>query len=578
VVGGLSLVGISEVAGSTPATLYAGVTAAGSGNCSSKANACTLTTALADTAPGDVVSLVTSGVEGTTSTYYSGGFSIATAGTSTTFPVVIEPAPGVTNPILDGGGASIVLTVANNMYLVIDGVTIQHGYNRRFGGGITNDSGGTLSVTGSTFTGNTALDGGAIDNADPAGTSTLTVTGSTFTGNTATSSGGAIDNGDVGSTGAATVTGSTFTGNTASRGGAIDNADDSGSGTLSVTSSTLTGNTAGDNGGAIDNGDQLGTGTLSVTSSTLTGSTATNGGAIDNGDDQGTGTVTVTGSTFAANGANNGGAIDNNGSILGGGGTRTLTVTGSTFSAPTASNGAIIENGLYNGTGTVVAAADIFAGSCMNSATWTDMGYNVGSDMTCQNGGTGDTTSAILASLLGPLANNGGPTQTMLLLPGNPAAGLIPSSTGVLCPLAADQTGLPSPVGAPCNAGALQPHPTIKSIKVSGTVSAPIVTVKGSGLGTLGNLGPPLAASSCGGGTGSDYSNTISVVNHTKNWNAGEVVSAACSYIGLVVTSYSNTKIVFKFGSDLAFFGGLKAGDSVTVTLLGVAKTFTAAV
>jgi hypothetical protein len=491
-VGGLSVIGVSAAAGSAPATLYAAVTATGSGNCSSVANACTLTTALADTAPGDVVALITSGVEGTSSTYYSGGFSIATAGTSASFPVVIEPAPGVTNPILDGGIANPVLTVANNMYLVIDGVTIQRGNSGSLdAGGITNDSGGRLSVTGSTFAGNTSrYEGGAIDNGDDGGTGTLTVTGSTFASNSS-STGGAIDNGENG-TGTLTVTGSTFASNSS----------------------------AGGDGGAIDNGE-FGTGTLTVTGSTFTGNTSGGGG-------------------FGGNIAS--------------------------------------DDPDRSGTATVVAAADIFAGDCADlGGMWTDVGYNVGTDTTCQNGGTGDTTLASLASLLGPLANNGGPTQTMLLLPGNPASGLIPNGTGVLCPLAADQTGPPSPPpGAPCNAGALQAHPVISKVKITGTANAPKVTVTGTGFGTVANLGPATPATACGApaGSGNNYNNTIPVSDTTRNWVAG----TGCTFVGLFVTSYTNSKIVFHFGSNLSTFGGMKTGDKVTVTVLGAAKTVTAPV
>jgi hypothetical protein len=512
VIGGLVAVCVPAAAGAVPTTLYAGVSASGSANCSSAANACTLTTALGNTAPGDVVELVTAGVLGTTSTYYSGGFSIGTPGTSAAFPVVIESAPGVTKPILDGANANTVLTVTNNMSLVIDGVTIQHG-NALDGGGIANESGGTLTVNRSTFTANTGINGGgAIANGDNGGSGKLTVTGSTFTADTTGGRGGAIDNGDYGGSGALTVTGATFTGNTVgsgSHGGAIDNGDNGGSGTLTVNGSTFTGNSAGGgDGGAIDNGDY-------------------NGG--------GSGTVTVTGSTFTANTAHLGGTID---------------------------------NGIAGGT---AAAADIFAGSCDEaSGVWTDRGYNVGSDTSCQNGGTGDATSANLANLLGPLANNGGPTQTVLLLPGNPASGLMPNPAGVLCPVAADQTGQSSPPGAPCNAGALQPHPAISAVKVTGTVSAPVVTMNGTGFGTLANLGPSTPA--CGGGSGSDYTNTVHISDLTRHWHSGQV----CNYVGLFVTSYSNTKIVLHFGSKLVTDGGLQKGDNVAVTVLGATKTIRA--
>ena len=85
------------------------------------------------------------------------------------------------------------------------------------GGGIdvNGQNGVTLTVTGDTFTGNTAPSGGAIANE---GEATVTVTGSTFRRNAAASVGGAIYNQCV-----AAVTGTTFDQNTAgSGGGAIE--------------------------------------------------------------------------------------------------------------------------------------------------------------------------------------------------------------------------------------------------------------------------------------------------------------------------------------------------------------------
>jgi len=110
----------------------------------------------------------------------------------------------------------------------LSGMTITGG-SAVFGGGILND--GTLTVTNSTFTNNTASgDGGGILN-----DGTLTLTNSTFTNNTTTDSGSAIYN-----PGTLTVTNSTFTNNTTTGvGSGIYN-----SGTLTVTNSTFTNNTA----------------------------------------------------------------------------------------------------------------------------------------------------------------------------------------------------------------------------------------------------------------------------------------------------------------------------------------------
>ena len=130
----------------------------------------------------------------------------------------------------------------------------------------------TISVTNSTFSGNSAYNGGAIS------ATTATVTGSTFTGNHAYY-GGAVQASTV------STTNSSFTENYAFQyGGAITTT------TATVTGSTFTHNSA-DNGGAI-----IAT-TATVTSSTLTSNVATFGGAIS------ATTTTVTSSTFTDNDA-----------------------------------------------------------------------------------------------------------------------------------------------------------------------------------------------------------------------------------------------------------------------------------
>ena len=88
--------------------------------------------------------------------------------------------------------------------------------NKCYGGGIEND-GGTLTVTGSTFSGNESVgEGGGIANVN---SGTVTVTNSTFSDNGAGFVGGGISNG-----GTLTVTYSTFSGNGSSVGGGIGNA------------------------------------------------------------------------------------------------------------------------------------------------------------------------------------------------------------------------------------------------------------------------------------------------------------------------------------------------------------------
>jgi hypothetical protein len=58
--------------------------------------------------------------------------------------------------------------------------------------------------------------------------------------------------------------------------------------------------------------------------------------------------------------------------------------------------------------------------------------------------------------MLGPLSDNGGPTQTMALLPGSPAI-----DAGTSC-TATDQRGVTRPQGAACEIGAYEvPHQSV---------------------------------------------------------------------------------------------------------------------
>ena len=203
---------------------------------------------------------------------------------------------------LDADGKCRVMTVSgtdadHSTIANLGGLTITNGKssnsssNKSYGGGIYN-SYGTLTVTNSTISGNTASgDGGGIYKYS----GTLTVTNSTITGNTAENGGGIYNDGTL------TVTNSTISGNTASyNGGGIDNF----SGTLTVTNSTISGNTSSGDGGGIYN---YYSGTLTVTNSTIAGNTASSyGGGIYSRV-----TLTVTNCTITGNTAEKGGGIHN---------------------------------------------------------------------------------------------------------------------------------------------------------------------------------------------------------------------------------------------------------------------------
>lgn len=212
------------------------------------------------------------------------------------------------------------------------------------GGAVWNGTYGQVDITDSTFKGNTALakdglgQGGAITNANA-----MTITGGSFANNTANYSGGAIYNGAHAAPGNASLTidGTTFTGNSVTAtyskdstdpkkdniaGGAIFNDTNA---KLNVTNATFTDNTSSLKGGAIFNRD----GEVTIENSTFKGNSVPTsaGGAVlnESGDTTKTGTITITGSTFEGNKAGNGGAVWN-------GFDGTVNIIGSTFKGNTA--------------------------------------------------------------------------------------------------------------------------------------------------------------------------------------------------------------------------------------------------
>ena len=210
------------------------------------------------------------------------------------------------------------------------------------GGGLANESGGTVTVTGSIFTHNSALIGGGLRN-DTGGTAT--VRNSTFSGNSAAAAAGGLMN-----RGTASVSDSAFTGNSAFNGGGLDNP-----GTATVSDSTFTGNSATGAAGGLANG-----GTVTVRGSTFTGNSASVGGGIGN-----VGTATVSDSTFTGNSAGvAGGGIANADIVLGGVRLRgTLTVSDSTF---TDNSAGVAGGGIDNG-GTATVSGSTFTGNTAGS-------------------------------------------------------------------------------------------------------------------------------------------------------------------------------------------------------------------
>ena len=150
--------------------------------------------------------------------------------------------------ILSGGDINNTVVTAQSTAAVasIDGVIIQEGNSDDDGGGIYNRGNGQLTLENVIVRDNQAADdGGGIRNDGELLIVNSSIVDNTAIGTSETSGGGGLLN-TVSST--VTIVNSTFSGNTAPNGGAIRN-----DGTLNLTNSTLSGNTALENGGALSN-------------------------------------------------------------------------------------------------------------------------------------------------------------------------------------------------------------------------------------------------------------------------------------------------------------------------------------
>jgi hypothetical protein len=440
------------------------------------------------------------------------------------------PLPMVTDPeglVIDGGGDVTVsrtalgavqpFAVGEGAGLTLKSLTVSDGSGADSDigtpvGGAMMNTGGTVVVTNSTFSNNSAGVGGGIYNDG----GTLEVTNSTISGNHAAFQGGGIVN-----TGGGTVT---ITDSTVSRNGTdmwggpdgilnengtvevINSTISEGIGfgsccspvgienysTLEVTNSTFSDNSTGianhngsestsravvTNSTFSDNEAGIGnSGTLEVNNSTFSGNSVR---AISNFAFSdiwpNSGTLKVANSTFSGN-SGIGRRCDEFGSCTGfaapgsaiynGGGTLEVTNStlsgNSTFSGNSTSTGSTVFNGNdSNGNAgkatlrNTIVANSISGGNCGGEVPITDGGYNIDDESTC--GFTPETDSLSNTDpLLDPagLADNGGRTQTIALLPESPAVDLV--GQDACPPPETDQRGVERPQGEACDAGAFE--------------------------------------------------------------------------------------------------------------------------
>lgn len=396
------------------ATLTVTTTAdADNGSCTS--SQCTLRDAVRYSSPGDTI--------------------VVPAGTYTLTLGQLEVGHNLT---INGAGASSVTVSGNNnsrvffidygISVTISGMTITGGNGTggesSAGGGIY--AGGGLTLTDSKVTGNTAQSGGGGIYAR----STLSIDGSTISDNTmqADEDGGGIYCDCT----TLSIDHSTVSGNHDLAGEGFDAgggiylfvytpgtisakplvaapATALSPGTATISNTTVSGNSVNGAGDGLGGGIYLSLGTLNLTNSTISGNTAsTQGGGIDDN-----GTLNSANNTLANNGAPDGANLAANYTNAGG-----------------------IEN-------TIVAEPQ---GGGENCATYSgglppSQGHNLEDDSakSCEFTAAGDISG--VSAVLGGLANNGGPTQTMALLAGSPAI----DHGATIASITTDQRGGPRP-------------------------------------------------------------------------------------------------------------------------------------
>jgi len=190
--------------------------------------------------------------------------------------------------------------------------------------------------------------------------------------------------------------------------------------TLTVENSTVIANKAGPGGGGISSGAAPGV----IENSTISGNSAKYAGGIYGA------SLTLSNSTITGNKGKIAGGVYNRGDMT----IKRTLVSGNKGSAAEVK---------HNGTGITVDNHNLF-GTNGNAGV---IGFTPGaSDIIPPTGTT-------ITKILGPLADNGGPTPTHALVPGSPAIDAAP--VGPDCP-SEDQRGIARPQGAACDIGAFE--------------------------------------------------------------------------------------------------------------------------
>ena len=340
-------------------------------------------------------------------------------------------------------------------------------------------------------------------------------------------------------------------------------------GTVTLTDCTLSGNTAFTSGGGLSN-----VGTATLTGCTLSGNyvhaVGGGGGGVSNG-----GTADLTDCTVSGNSVFDGfgGGMYNNAG--------TAYLTDCTVSGNSATDGGGLANYTYweNPDGPVTLTDTIVAG---NTDPWSNPNDIFGSDISGSfnligtggsaglvNGVNGNIVLTSLTDLgLAPLGNNGGPTQTMAVLPGSAAigAGVIADYAGTTTPITTDQRGDPLDSPNP-DIGAYQTQgSTLIALSFSG-ISDQSITYGTSSVTISGTLADGSQAP-----VGETVAVTLDGDERPATIGSGGAFSTTFDTSGLTVSNSPDT-ITYAYTSDGSF---ASAGNTSTLTVNPATLTITA--
>jgi predicted outer membrane repeat protein len=453
-----SAAGPGSAASAYIATAYVSPSGHDGDTCASAAQACaSLARALQVLGPAGGTLVIT----GTINESNADG-TVDTRGLTVHGSLTVESAPGDTGVIDGTGGFDGEFIVPTGSSLELSNITVQNSTASDFpvieDGGVAFVQGG-LTVTNATLDDDNAGEAGGAIECDQC--SSLSVSDSTFDGDTVQArSGGAIDGTD---SGAIDITASVFKEDSAyGGGGAIASGNQ-----LTVSDSTFEDDSTTQWGGAID-----ADGSSTISDSTFDGDRGGDGGALDT-----EGPAAVVDSTFSGNSAQAGGGSDQGGAIYDSG---HMSILASTLVGNTANTGSDVSIGAG-----LSVAGDVLADGCDKPSAVTDDGYNVATSASCLGGTFGSSDAPWDGGEIGGLANNQGfslgaadSPETVALWAENPGRGLVPAGTTLAiggsswtCGSSTDELGDIQPTGDACDSGALQQPAPLPQIIAFGSAN-----------------------------------------------------------------------------------------------------------